>query len=750
MSETLPPATPATLLTPLIAGDLADYCLRAVGPGRAQLIGPALSPLAAPLLAAGCEVSRFEAVTSGDAAADIVIAWLAGGDECSRFLAPDAAAVVMVGPADAAAEAAAWVENAAALGWHQHPAVFALPGAPEELTVRVFARSGVSMTDTASLLRASYHGLAAALVRPGDAVLATDAAQGDLWRIILQQSRCSWLGVVDDQPRSASETGVEWLGSAEWQPTRRPIDVVVTRLSHDGTDWLQEIQAAHAALVRSGRLVVAVPLDSGRNPQQRDLLALLEERGLVIDRAWWQSLSRPLGPEQFIEVSRDAAGKLRIDSDSIATADALVLMAVKVDGPGIAQDPSLKSPNLIAFQRDYLDASVVRLIVAVGLRLESAALRRPIARKVMDEAPVDSADYGAALCVLLYDPVALEGAGRADLLAAAQRYIEAPAGNPTVLRWQVSLAFASASLYQARGDLHQAAELYARVLAFDVLAFSPLLGTKTTTAAVRLGWIHFGRGELAQARQAWARGLDEARRLASQPDWSAVIGDADAPEIFAMPEFAAVMDEAGSLASALRLTAESPLRPGLTWQWSNRSLRLQLLDARTEQQRRQTWQENLQEAKDWLDGQYHQLTAELHRRSEQVQAVENINRALTIDNAGATSAFRLAHAHAERQQQALRCEHIELQRECQILQATLASVAIRHEQLESDHSQLLTAARRLSATTGAMLGRSTQSEIPTELMAVEMSRLAVALDRLPFKRLVRTLLRVLASLLGRK
>jgi hypothetical protein len=749
MSDSSPPTTSTPLLTPLLAADLAEYCLRATGPSRVQLIGEALAHLGTPLLAAGCEVSRYNAVTPGDAAADMVIAWAASGEE-SRFLAPGAAAVVIVGPAGAAQDAEKWVAQAASLGWRQHPAAFALPGPPDDVTVRVFARSGVSVTDPASLLRASYHGLAAALVRPGDAVLAMDAAEGDLWRIVLQQSRCSWLGVVDDQPRPAGEPGVEWLGSTQWKPAPRPIDVVVTRLSHDGTDWSQEVQAAHAALVRSGRLVVAVPLDSGRNPLQRDLLVLLEQSGLVIDRAWWQSLSRPAGPEQFIEVSRDAAGQLKIDSDSVATADALVLMAVKVDGPGIAQDPSLKAPNLIAFHRDYLDASVVRLIVAVGLRLESATLRRPIARKVMHEAPVDSADYGAAVCVLLYDPVALEGTGRAELLAAAQRYIDAPAANPTVLRWQVSLAFAAASLHQAGGDLHQAAELYARVLAFDVLAFSPLLGTKTTTAAVRLGWILFGRGELVAARQAWARGLDEARRLASQPDWSAVIGDSDAPEVFAMPEFAAVMDEAGCLASALRLTAETPLRPGLTWQWSNRSLRLQLLEARTEQQRRQIWQDNLQDAKDWLDGQYHQLNAELSRRDQVIQALDATARKLAIENDGVRAAFRLAHRYAVGEKATLSEQVHTTKAEHERLVVDHQFLIEANQQLMSDHQRLLDAAQHLSAATGAIMGGDPRDGLQAESIADEMSRLATALNRLPLKKVVRTALRALAAVLGRR
>ncbi len=46
MSPTAPPDTPVALLTPLVAADLAEYCLRAVGPCRVHLVGAELFPLA--------------------------------------------------------------------------------------------------------------------------------------------------------------------------------------------------------------------------------------------------------------------------------------------------------------------------------------------------------------------------------------------------------------------------------------------------------------------------------------------------------------------------------------------------------------------------------------------------------------------------------------------------------------------------------------------------------------------------------
>jgi len=734
MTDSSPTTAAIPLLTPTLAADLADYCLRTSGPCRVQLIGEALTHLRAPLLAAGCEVSRSETINSSDVAAEMIIAWVDSSTDCSGLMSSSAVTVVLVAPVGAVEEAQMWVAQAASRGWQQHAAAFALPRVPVDVTVQVFARSGVSVTDSSSLMRASYYGLAAALVRPGDAVLATDPAEGGMWRILLQQSRCGWLGVTDDKPHAADEAAVEWLGN-QCQPVPGTIDVVIAQLSYDGTDWSQKIQAANAALVRSGRFVVAVPLRPGSHDSQHDLLTLLEQSGLVVDRAWWQCLTRAPGAEQFIEVSRDTADQPVMASDSAGAAGALVVMAVKVAGPGITQDPLLKAPNIIAFQRDYLDASVVRLIVAVGLRLQSAALRRTIARKVMRETPADSADYGAAVCVLLYDSVALEGSGRVELLVAARQYIDSPASNPTVLRWQVSLAFAAATLHQAEGDLHQAAELYAKVLAFDVLEFSPLLGTKTTAAAVRLGWIHFGWGALSTARETWARGLEEARRLASQSDWSAVIGDSDAPEVFAMPEFSAVLDEAGCLASALRLTSETPLRPGVAWQWSNRSLGRQLLEARAELQRGHLWQSKLQEAKDWLDGQYHELSAELSRRG---QAIET----LAVEAEGVQAAYRLAHRHAV-------AEKLALTQQLNDLHAEYDRLSSDHQHALDANQKLIGAAQQLSAAIGADRSCASRSYSPAEAMAEEIFLLANAINRLPFKPLIRRALRTLASLLGR-
>ncbi|NYF37803.1 hypothetical protein [Stenotrophomonas sp. JAI102] len=755
MSTVAPPVAPVEPLDPALAGPLAAYCLRTAGPGRVLLAAPELMSLVAPLLAAGCEVAcvspspeawlpqniavypTWEAWQAASSPADLLVAWTFWPGATAEGSASMASAMLLASPEGREEVAAEWHGRALADGWQRHSAAFVMSGAPDGLDVLALARPGVAMQLADGGRLAGCHGLAAALIRPGDAVLATHADADGLWRIPYEQSRCSWLGVLSASPAPAPSTdGIAWLAPDVWQQTRRNVDVFITVVDGSSADQDGLIEHADSALVRSGRLVVILPIEAGGIAVEERLLDELERRQLVLDRAWWQRTDRQSGLGQFIEIACDRSGRLAIDAGAPALADTLILMAVKVNGAGVARDPELSAPNIVAFQRDYLDASVVRLIVAMGLRLESAPARRQLAFHILETSPKESADHGAALCVLMYDGVAMGGDRQDYLLSLLADYLGQPPGNPTVLRWQVSLTYAAAAFHHAAGDLATAASLYEKVLGFDVLAFSPLLGTKTTTAAVRLGWIRFATGDIDGARHAWSRGLDEARRLSGQSDWLEVAGHADAPETFSLPEFAAVLDEAGRLASALRLTAEVPMRPGLTWQWANQSWQQQLTEARAALVQRQAWQDQLQDAKNWLDGQYHQLTAELERRAQAIDALTTSNCDLATDNAGVRAAFRLAHLHAVQEK-----EDMERQRD---------AARSDYAELAAHHQRLFDAAQDLSAATRAVLGTVPQSKLPAESIAEEMSRLAASFDQVPLKRQLRMLMRTLASLLGGK
>ena len=220
---------------------------------------------------------------------------------------------------------------------------------------------GVRSTSADTIPHASFHGLAAALVRPGDAVMATEAAGDGVWRIVQQQSRCRWLGVLASRPPAPSQPGLEWINPARWPEFSDLLDVVITQMAVDAADWHGLLRNAHAPLRRSGRLVLRVPLAHGLDPLSH-LVTCLEELELVVDRAWYQRTAGRTGLEQFHEIDRETP----LATARGESADAIVLLAVKTGGRGVTQDPSAQVPNIIAFHRDYQDASVVRLIVSMG------------------------------------------------------------------------------------------------------------------------------------------------------------------------------------------------------------------------------------------------------------------------------------------------------------------------------------------------------------------------------------------------
>lgn len=489
-----------------------------------------------------------------------------------------------------------------------------------------------------------------------------------------EQSRCSWLGLIasDDVVEEARDLGVDCVPADNWDAIERDVDFIF--IEREGIPGISDAALAKADRVmrRSGRLLMETEALDERSWEQ--LCERLDAYGFAVDRAWALRGSSATRPMQRIELDLSVSVVAQwIEGDVRA------VLAIRVEGEAYPRDARANLPNIVAFQRDYIDASIVRLIVTIGHRIESAPLRRTIAMKVLNDAPFGSADQGAAICVLLYDPIVVRGERRPAMLKLAADYLSKTPDNPTVFRWQVSIAFALARIHQAEGQLAEAAEWYGRVLEFDVLQFSPLLGTKTTAAALALGWMAFARRDLAAARRAWSRGLAEAFRLTQTSSPLEVVGDSLAPETFGMPELAAVIDDASRAAAALRLLAESPIRPGLVWEWSDRSWQRQLAMLRSEHRRQLVWRDELQRGKDWLDNQYRQLSAEVAKRSADVADLSN-------RYAGLLAAYRLAHEHAEREIASERGRYAELFSAYRLAQANAEEA---YANLQEHYSELL-------------------------------------------------------------
>lgn len=638
-------AAPLPAIDSATANEAAAVVLRLQGPCRVLLLGSGLDALALPLRLAGCEVSvgvdpaadavlrSNDPVQSVQAAnADIAVVLTQGNDLSRQLLDLQIPSLLVLARADAGVPEG-WLRAAAAAGWALHTASWVLQESIDGHAVLALARGGVGLDSPEAIRLANVFSLASALVRAGDDVLLHVPAATDAWRIVREQSRCGWLGLIeqgtgDPDPDPADLVRLPAIASLDG----RQVDVLLLADTPFSGSSALLLQAAQV-LRRSGRLLVQTdPRDIADWDSHR---RQLENSGFAVDRAWMLRGGSATHPMQRIELDLAEPVEPQCVSDGV-----LMVMAVRIEGAGYPRLPADDVPNIVAFQRDYVDASVVRLIVAMGYRIDSATHRRAVALQVLEQAPSYSADQGAALCVLLYDDAAMEGAHRQRILHLSRHYTEQAAVNPTALRWQISIAFVLARRSQCEGREEEALRWYTQVLAQDVLQFSPLLGTKTTSAALSVGWLAFAQGDLPAARHAWTRCVDEARRLAQDCDWREVVGDPACPETFGLPEFAAVMDEAASAAAALRVTAEVPLRPGLAWEWANRSWREQIARLQHALDRSRAWQDELQRGKDWLHAQYQVLTTEVARLSADQAELQRQHQ-------GALAAARLAHQAAE-------------------------------------------------------------------------------------------------------
>lgn len=731
-----------------VAEAMAGVVLRLQGPARIVLIGESLSAVmvARFLLAAGCEVelvvdeaSALPAEASVGVAVHLgLVAWSAAGGWAdvalvmhapaeipSHLLDLNVQSLLLVAPFGVAAPGR-WWEMAASRGWALHSAAWVMHESIDGHSTLALARQGVQLGSSTAVLQASLFALGAALVREGDDVLLHAPDTYGAWRIVLEQSRCGWLAVAESHSNAeVARSGGHVVGASMDLYDGRPVDFLLASMpSSEAVGRLLE-QAARIVR-RSGRLLIGWGgTDVAGWDEKCDQL---ETFGFAVDRAWLLRGGAQAAPMSRVELdlSRPLASQWLGD-------DVLAVLAVRVDGARCVQLPDSDAPNIIAFQRDYHDASIVRLIVAMGHRIESSTLRRVIALRVLDEAPEGSADQGAALCVLLYDRSFMQSAGRPRILRMSEDYLDGRTLNPTAFRWKVSISFALGRLFQGEGRAEDAVRQYEYVLAQDVLQFSPLLGTKTTSAALSLGWLAFARRDLVSARQAWSRCLEEARRLANDSDWRDIVGDPARPETFGMPEFAAVMDEAATAAAALRLTAEVPLRSGLAWEWANRSWRQQIGELRREISRHLAWRDELQQGKDWLDAQYRHLTSEVARLSadrssafdqherdvaacrlaqEQIEEALGHQRRLYAD---LLAAYRLARHDAEQ-----RCS-----RQRQQYDDLLANYRLSHANAERQQNHLRDEYERLQAQHAGLLAERDQyRKSASDRLALEVRRVA--------------------------
>ena len=112
-------------------------------------------------------------------------------------------------------------------------------------------------------------------------------------------------------------------------------------------------------------------------------------------------------------------------------------------------------------------------------------------------------------------------------------YLSHPSKNPHYLRWEISLLYARALLYQTSGDFENAIRQYEKCAALDALKFSPHLCTKTTEAAYSAGVLLLSKGKVNRAGKAWKRGMVIGAQLLKST-WSDIVVNEKTPNRFGL------------------------------------------------------------------------------------------------------------------------------------------------------------------------------------------------------------------------
>ncbi len=229
---------------------------------------------------------------------------------------------------------------------------------------------------------------------------------------------------------------------------------------------------------------------------------------------------------------------------------------------GLLPPGSPQTSNLVAFERDYDRPWLLRTLISLGFRTDAAAVLERLARRSILASAASSADRGAALCVRAY--LTMDRAGGIDsaLMDQIERFCTEPASSPTAYRWQVSLRYAQALALLDAGEHALAVQALEQCATSDPLLYSPLLATKTVSAAWLLGWIALQRGDRDRAKSWWTQGISGAERVLQRP-WEELLVSWNSPVVFGLRDAALVVDLASQCAAGLHLLPHAMDRPGI-------------------------------------------------------------------------------------------------------------------------------------------------------------------------------------------
>lgn len=432
---------------------------------------------------------------------------------------------------------------------------------------------------------------AASFVRPGDTVL--DAACGLGYGSYLIQcgtmaSKTLGIDGSDYAIRYARHNfssqvqgldfAVGMLPEALKDIADNSVDVVISFETLEHVPEPQTLLAEfHRVLTPAGRIIVSVPNDwsdeTGEDPNpfhlhvytldklRDEMKAHYEFEQLVVQSA--THYKNGADSKEWVPAKRELyaiSGDISVDEAPKAEWWLAVGMKPALEGEAVPYQQTQfktfadKDWNVTAFARDYKNPWLVRGMVDIGHRLKDQGKLISLCEEVYARNHDNSADTGAALCVIGYQLLSAKPAVTfADLTQFESRvneYIKAQPKTPHGFRWVVSLHFVIGKLWLKTGSHGKAKDALEKCIALNPLEFSPLLANRTVEACQLLGVIALNRGDKAQASHSWRQGILLAQQAIST-DWKSSLGDVNEPVEFGLPELSSILDYASTCAYAL-------------------------------------------------------------------------------------------------------------------------------------------------------------------------------------------------------
>ncbi|MFM0507818.1 glycosyltransferase [Paraburkholderia sp. RL17-373-BIF-A] len=438
-------------------------------------------------------------------------------------------------------------------------------------------------TDAASQTKVAELTQVGSFVRVGDAVLVLDDTAGSGAYVVAQNSTASHvLGIVPDALQcgyASSEYGVAgrvdfkpWSGQELNGLTNHSFDVVICRdvRRFAPLDWPRL-----ADIVRpGGRLILGLtaPQSTGdASVKTQSSVELLCSSTGSAHTSWLPEcafISRPDAP------SHVAWRKIELDQPTVASDGHLIVVSMR---DPVSADPSAfvdtmykhaDSPafNVLPDGRSMANPWLFRSMVTIGTRMNNDAELGSLQARVLQQAPHDTADYGAALCGHAYRVLAARASSETvrTCVAEIQAYLDTNKNDAQYLRWSISQTYVAAKLLQAIGDLKGAEAWALKCAAMDPVPFSPLLATKTVAALDLAASFAVARRDYETARQYLERAVREVQRVLSG-DWVNILGDVTKPLSFGLPEVSQLAELGARCAYLLNYLADAGYRPGLVW-----------------------------------------------------------------------------------------------------------------------------------------------------------------------------------------